>query len=224
MADVQRTGARVRRAFRYPSGDADSGSDAEPTAIDEQEQEQLIALLAAQNTARNEQFRLALLALPLMTTLPYLPLVFRPPTALLALLSLSSLLSTAYLLHRLPPTVTGIAPLDAWSRREDVRAATEDARLRLRTGGRRQARDASLALRDGGSPLDLYLPYLNLGLVLMLALLGLVTGRGADAFGWVGMGNLPVMVLAVVCVSKVVMGGVDPEKELSALKYPYKGA
>ncbi|KAK4087415.1 hypothetical protein Purlil1_8263 [Purpureocillium lilacinum] len=237
--------ARLRRTFRYPNdSDSDGG---EPDAMDEQEQESLIANLVAENTSRNETFRLGLLALPLLSTLPYLIHMFAshrrgaPESApsgsstsanLVCLLALTSLLATAYLLHRLPPTVTGIAPLDAWTRSDDVRAAARDAGALLRSssgrGGARASRGAGVLDdgRGGGgrSPLDMYLPYLNVVLVAMVALLGLVAGRGAGEFGVIGMGNLPALVYAVVLISKVVMGSVDPEKELSALKYRFKGA
>ncbi|KND94164.1 hypothetical protein TOPH_00862 [Tolypocladium ophioglossoides CBS 100239] len=187
------------------------------------QQESLITRLAAENTARNAQFRLILLALPLLSALPYVPLLFRPRSRLLALLALTSLLATAYLLRHLPPTLTGIAPLDAWSRRDDVAAARRNAGVWLRQRQRRH-RQGAPALDDGRSPLDLYLPYLNVGLAAVLVLLGTATDRATGSFGWVGIGNLPAIVYAVVLASKVVMGSVDPEKELSALKYQYRGA
>lgn len=75
------------------------------------------------------------------------------------------------------------------------------------------------------SPLETWLPWLNLGLVGVLVLLGLVSGEAwKGAFRWVGMGNLPGVVFGVIVVAKVVMGSVDPEAELGALKYSYKGA
>lgn len=187
------------------------------------EQESLIIRLAAENATRNARFRLILLALPLLSAVPYVPLLFRPRGRLLALLALTSLLATAYLLRRLPPTLTGIAPLDAWTRREDVAAAARDASVWLRQRQRGRRRGAS-ALDDGRSPLDMYLPYLNVGLTAVLVLLGTVAGRGTGSFGWVGIGNLPAIVYGLVLAYKVVMGSVDPEKELSALKYQYKGA
>lgn len=191
-----------------------------PLSLSLPEQEALIARLAAENTARNAQFRLFLLALPLLTALVYVPLLFRPRLSFLSLLSLTSLLSTAFLLYRLPPTATGIAPLDAWSRSEDVAAATREAGRRL---GKRGSGGNSLAFASGAkSPLDTYLPYLNFGLGLVLTLLGLVAG-GERAW-LIGMWDLPAVIYGVVLVAKLVMGSVDPEKELSALKYQYKGA
>ena len=39
-----------------------------------------------------------------------------------------------------------------------------------------------------------------------------------------GLGNLPLVINVVVLVSKVMMAGIDPEKELNDLRYGYKGA
>jgi hypothetical protein len=75
------------------------------------------------------------------------------------------------------------------------------------------------------SPLEKTLPYLNLGLAVLLILMGLVRGdaRGGG-FGWVSMGNIPGLVYSVAITSKIVMAGVDPERDLANLKYGYKGA
>ena len=123
---------------------------------------------------------------------------------MLALLSITSLLSTAFLLHRLSHTDTGIALLDRSKRDKN--------------------RQQQLGLDVGSSPLDKYLPYLNLALVMLLVLMGLVTKSDSASFGWIGMGNLPAVVYGAVIVSKLVMASVDPESELSTLKYQYKGA
>lgn len=104
----------------------------------------------------------------------------------------------------MPDTVTGIAPLDAWSG----------------TGG--------VAAAGSRSPLDTHLPYLNGGLAVMLALMGVVAARKAGSegglMGWPTMGYLPGLVYATVLLAKMMMASVDPEKALSALKYDYKGA
>ncbi|RWA03011.1 hypothetical protein EKO27_g12094, partial [Xylaria grammica] len=84
--DFKTATTRLRRTFAYPSdttttspassrhlSDADaSDSDSDGPALDEQEQEDLIRALVQQNAARNAQFRLFLLALPALSTLPYL--------------------------------------------------------------------------------------------------------------------------------------------------------
>ena len=74
------------------------------------------------------------------------------------------------------------------------------------------------------SPLEKFLPLLNALLVGVLVLMGLVTKSDSVSFAWIGMGNLPAIVYGVVLLSKVVMASVDPEGELSGLKYEYKGA
>ncbi|KAM0287954.1 hypothetical protein ACHAQH_000021 [Verticillium albo-atrum] len=194
--------ARLRKTFHYP---ADSDSDAsQPEAIDEQEQESLIARLAAENSSRNATFRLLLLPLPLVSLLPYL-LAFPPsfPT----LLAATSLLATAYLLYTQPPDKTGLRAVDDW--RRPATAKRE-----------RQRRGAAPFVLEERGPLDAYLPILNLGLCAVVALMGAFARgreRGLLAY-W------PGVVYAVVLVAKVVMGSVDPEGELSALKYDYKGA
>lgn len=38
------------------------------------------------------------------------------------------------------------------------------------------------------------------------------------------LGGLPAIIYAAVIMAKVIMAGVDPERELSALRYELKGA
>jgi hypothetical protein len=236
--DVGNATSRLRKTFRYPD-DAGTDNDSEPEAMDEEgkktrqpcswpsqglfkahlssscvEQDRFIERIAADNAARDAQFRRLLLAFPLLTTIAYIPSLLRPSTSLFALLALTSLLSTAYLLHVQPPGYTGIPPLDAWVRRGDVGQAAADAAQLLQY--------TSLT---SSSPLETHLPYLNIALIILVGLMGLVAGHEATAaFGWVGLGNLPALVYVVVLVADIIMGSVDPEKELSALKYQYKGA
>lgn len=109
---------------------------------------------------------------------------------------------------------------------------------------RRRRSSLSLATPSGPghavpkSPLERWLPYLNMGLCAILVAYGLLAGRGGVAaggrgpqhhhlggqFGLLGLGNLPAIVYAVVIVAKVVMASVDPERELAVLRYGYKGA
>lgn len=130
-------------------------------------------------------------------------------TPLLPLLALTSLASTAYLLHRLPPDSTGIPALDHLGRATPLPPLAHAAMARP-------------------SPLEAWLPYLNLGLCAVLVAMGLVAGaRGRGAEGWagiLGLGNLPALVYGVVLAAKMVMASVDPERELAGLRYQYKGA
>ncbi|KXJ97141.1 hypothetical protein Micbo1qcDRAFT_155929 [Microdochium bolleyi] len=279
------TTARIRRTFAYPSDDTDpaAGYDSDASdsraALDEQEQEDLITTLAEQNEARNTQFATALLALPLLATIPYLVVLLVPRSSLsdrlIALLSVSSLGSTAYMLWTLAPGVTGIWHLDAWtagvyasknkspasasspavfdpsSDRDADYSGNDNDNPYAAMGGlgiaarrkRRRSSASSFAVWFPAqkTPLELYLPYLNVGLCVALVLMSAAkslssssNGGGGGSSGsastsklsWgdFGLGNLPAIVYAVVLLAKVVMGSVDPEKELSALRYQYKGA
>lgn len=71
-------------------------------------------------------------------------------------------------------------------------------------------------------PVRTYLPYLNIVLSGVLAALGLVF-RGREMV-WFGFAWLPGCVYVVVLMAKVVMGSVNPEAELGALRYEFKGA
>ncbi|KAL7950910.1 hypothetical protein V8C42DRAFT_307915 [Trichoderma barbatum] len=214
--------ARLRRTFQYPN---DSDSDS-PEAMDEQEQDTLIQTLATQNASQNQSLTNILIALPLLSTIAYIRPLVNPATTSFAIFCLTSLLATAYLLYRLPPTETGIAIIDTWA--SGAKGASTNFQLRSPLG--RGGASAGLGVLGRApvemrSPLDKTLPYLNLGLAILLVLMGLVRGneRGGG-FGWVSMGNVPGLVYSVAMTAKIVMAGVDPERELAGLKYGYKGA
>ncbi|RFU80451.1 hypothetical protein TARUN_1775 [Trichoderma arundinaceum] len=208
---------RLRRTFRYPN---DSDSDS-PEAMDEEEQDQLIQTLAAENASQNETLARILLALPLLSTAAYIRPLFDPATASFAIFCITSLLATAFLLHRLPPTETGIEIVDAWASGRKHPPGDLTSRLHLRNPLGVLGR-AHIETR---SPLEKILPYMNLGLTGLVIIMGLVRGdeRGGG-FGWVSMGNVPGLVYSVIMIAKIIMAGVDPERELTGLKYGYKGA
>ncbi|KAI1656194.1 hypothetical protein F4813DRAFT_137577 [Daldinia decipiens] len=228
---------RTRRPFTHAS-DSNSNSDSDsPTALDEQEQEALIQSLARQNDTRNAQFRLLLLALPLASAVPYLLALTQPQPSgtatgtdrTRALLSLTSLAATAWMLWALPPGVTGIRAVDGWV--GGTGGESSSSRRQLGDGpGRSKAAHAPFwAEERRDSPLAAYLPYLNIAICAVLVLAGLVSKPGASAdgqqqWGHVGLSNLPAVVYGVVIIAKMVMGSVDPERDLSALRYDYKGA
>ncbi|ORY64399.1 uncharacterized protein BCR38DRAFT_434971 [Pseudomassariella vexata] len=234
--DIQPTTSRLRRTFAYPTDSDTTSSSPADLALDEQEQEELISQLAAQNDFRNAQFRRFLFLLPILSTIPYFISLFHPSgrvDAMVAMLALSSLGSTGWMLYRLPPGVTGVALLDAWiggprygsnsSSGLSSNVGGEGSGSRRNHRGRRSS--FSFAQEPHRSPLETYLPYLNIGLCAVLILTGLLSKPHApQSWGHVGLGNLPAVVYAVVLAAKAVMGGVDPEKELSELKYEYKGA
>jgi hypothetical protein len=273
---------RLRRTFAYPSDTTSTSSsrqlssddddeDDDGPAYDEQEQEDLIRALAHQNEARNAQFRIFLLALPALSTVPYVLVLLgslfklisasggggrgsgsggtRPVAAAdtwIALLALSSLASTTWTLYSLPPGATGIRALDTWivgssSSSSDSNSNSDssyNSNHNIPALGpigpnaqrrRRYSSGAASTVRGygGGSPLEQYLPFLNMALCGLLVLTGILSSRSAAApqrWGHVGLANLPAVVYAVVLVAKMLMGSVDPERELSALRYEYKGA
>jgi len=225
--------------------------------MDEDEQDNFIHALTLQNQTRNRQFRHLLLAMPALSSIPYLLALFHPHTTLLSLLSLSSLAATAYLLLKLPVAKTGFATLDdvpfsraglllLWSRlrgtqyrtstdsvtarreRFDDEQRNKTSKLHLPLDG-----DADTAL-TGGGPLLKYLPALNVSLSVVVALAGFLNYKFSHAGGYFAddgamlgiarLGNLPLMINGVVVVAKMMMAGVDPERELNGLRYGYKGA
>lgn len=174
------------------------------------EQEALIQRLAAENAARNVQSQRLLLATALLSTIPFL---FTGPFSSSSLLALTSLLSTAYLIYVLPPAETGFSVLDA----------LVSPRMAALRAHRRDAAAPFLPLSDR-SPLEAYLPYLNLILCGLAALSSAVSPAKSQPQGPIKLGYLPTLVYIVVLVAKMVMAGVDPEAELGPLRYGYKGA
>jgi hypothetical protein len=98
----------------------------------------------------------------------------------------------------------------------------DETRARMRAGT-----ELGLGIKDGmeRGPLELYLPYLNAILVVLLALTGFVgqqrVKEGQGEGMWFAL--LPGVVYGVVVVAKGIMGSVDVG-ELEGLRYGYKGA
>ncbi|EPE29475.1 hypothetical protein GLAREA_00635 [Glarea lozoyensis ATCC 20868] len=198
--------SRLRKAFRYQNDSGDSDEEGEE-AMDEEEQESLIRNLRTQNDTWNKTYTKILLALPLVSIIPYILALFsdtskRPP--LLSLLSITSLLSTAYLVYIFPPETTGLSFVDKQSK--VVRSRQE----RLAQG------------EDG--PIRRYLPILNVALCVAILGLGRLVSDKGDGGEWIILSGLPAGASVVVLLGKWVMGSVDPERELAELKYELKGA
>ncbi|KAL4783238.1 hypothetical protein BJX76DRAFT_260575 [Aspergillus varians] len=97
--------ARLRKAFRYPN---DSGDDDAREELDEEEQERVIKHLKTQNEKRDSQYSLIFAAIPLLSTTVFAPsLLSVAGVALyvrfLSLISIVSLLATAYTIKYVPP-------------------------------------------------------------------------------------------------------------------------
>ncbi|KAK3943506.1 hypothetical protein QBC46DRAFT_377277 [Diplogelasinospora grovesii] len=252
--DKSETGARLRRTFRASvDGGDDDTSDDLPEVMDEEEQEQLIQSLAAQNEARNVQFQQALLLVPALSCIPYVIALFSPSVIhsgsfrLLALLALSSLASTGYLIYRLPATETGIAQLDALyntpspssQTAQPFRTSSDGTGIHHHVGlgqptlDQRIWRSSKTHRRRTNSfsydphtnihktPLEQWLPYMNGVLAVVVMLFGLLKAQSHTTT--YGLGNLPAIIYAIVIIAKLVMASVDPERELSGLRYEFKG-
>lgn len=157
---------RLRQTFRYPSDD-----DSEPDELDEEHQEILIASLQEEDARKNAFYRKAFLAVPLTSVLFFLyTLVLDTRTAqqaLLAILGLSSLACSAYILHFMPLQLP------------EPKGKTPQYRLDAAKG-----------------PMERYLLLLNAGLAGLLLLAAAVSWRkGAGADGW--REALPAMILAM---------------------------
>ena len=146
----------LRKAFRYPSENDDAS---EPEELDEEHQERLIAELKEADDRKNNLYRMAFLAIPILAALFFFTTLFTASTArqrLLALLSLSSMLCTAYILHFMP----------------------------LKRPGRRGKR-AVYQVEAEKSPVEKYLVYLNAALAGLLLVAAAVSWRkGAAHDAW----------------------------------------
>ncbi|KAI9678168.1 MAG: hypothetical protein M1817_006113 [Caeruleum heppii] len=148
--------SRLRKAFRYPNEETDDDDDELTEALDEEEQENLIARLRMQNEAHDGLYMNLFLALPLLLIVPFA--LRLPGSPLLAMLSITSLLSTAYIMRFIPigaGDVKGKKPmrsnLDVWTAQ--------------------------------GGPVEIYLPWLN-GAVCALLLLGSLSQKKAGHSEW----------------------------------------
>ncbi|KAL4899168.1 hypothetical protein BDW74DRAFT_119125 [Aspergillus multicolor] len=96
---------RLRRTFRYPD---DSGDDDDREELDEEEQESVIRLLKRQNEERDSYYSLIFAALPLLSTIVFIPSLLSSRASgllapLLSLLGILSLAATAYTISSVPP-------------------------------------------------------------------------------------------------------------------------
>ncbi|KAL2816161.1 hypothetical protein BJX63DRAFT_430448 [Aspergillus granulosus] len=99
--------ARLRKAFRYPDDDDDDDDDAR-VELDEEEQERVIQHLQQQNDKRNSEYSLMFSAIPLVSTVVFLPSLLSSDSLgftrrLYSFLGIASLLATAYTMKYIPP-------------------------------------------------------------------------------------------------------------------------
>ncbi|MCJ1461706.1 hypothetical protein MMC07_000304 [Pseudocyphellaria aurata] len=188
--------ARLRKIYRFPSVSHD---DDDPEMLDEEEQEKLIAKLRQENEDRNDEFKRMFLAVPTISTMTFLPALLTSSlfqAKILCLLSMSSLLCTAYVLIFVPKDKP-----DA-SNREPAQQIQQP--------------------RSG--PVRRYINYLNGGLSMLILLnaLTLKERRGVHEGFWL-LCILPAVAFSVIMMARRTMLDVDISK-LEDLRYEYKGA
>ncbi|EME44776.1 hypothetical protein DOTSEDRAFT_88811 [Dothistroma septosporum NZE10] len=146
---------RLRKAFRYPS---ENDSDDDPE-LDEEHQEKLIEQLQTHDASQNALYRKTFLAIPVLAALFFLTTLIIATSArqrLIALLSVSSLASTAYILH--------FQPIEAPDKK-----------------GKRPV----YQVEAGKGPVEKYLVWLNAGLAGLLLIAAVVSwrrGMGEEAW------------------------------------------
>jgi hypothetical protein len=200
--DLQTASTRLRTTFKYPTDDSSSTSSHD--ALDEQSQDELLTSLRAADTSSNNLYTIIFTTLPLLTIPLFIYLLFLHSALrslpLLALLSLTSLLATAYTMRFIP-----------------LHPSSTPGPIQL-------ARPALFV--DADSPVQTLLPWLNLAIAVLLLLSSYaVKGRSsAPEALWLFL-LLPAIMLGVVSFArksmKDVLVGIG---ELEGKRYGYKGA
>jgi len=186
---------RLRKTFAYPTEDDDSDED-----LDEQQQEQLITNLRKQDKSHTQFYKRAFLPLPLVASFLYLPSILLPGNRrdfFTAILGVTSLLSTAWILHFFPPTLQN-------------RYGTRDRKGKM---------PVYAVQYQAEGPIEEYLPWLNGAVGMFLAVSAWFDGRVESAWRNV----LPAAIFAVIMVVRRQMRPVDVEG-LERMRYQYKGA
>jgi len=143
--------ARLRKTFvSHPS---DTSSSESLVDLDEEQQERMIASLAAADAQKTKNYKLAFVSLPVLSTILYIPRLLRPSSGtelLLAVMAMTSLASSAWILW--------VVPLPG----------EEEKESEVRVPG------LGAIKRDGRvvGPVRKYIGYLNLVLCGVLALAG----------------------------------------------------
>lgn len=198
-----------RRGFKYTNEESDEDSALHlDEFLDEEEQDNLIQSLDDENARINQLYSRVLLIISLVSISPYLRTIFNPDLTLFSILSITSLLSTAYLLVSLPSGQTNIAIIDHFSQ-----SSTQKPKPNQYIS----------SLLPSQGPMKQVLPYLNIGLCITLVLLGSVIEKRAGSL-WLGLCFIPIINYGAVLVTAHFMCSIDPQQELSTLKYEYKGA
>ncbi|KAL6251271.1 hypothetical protein RBB50_001479 [Rhinocladiella similis] len=215
---------RLRKAFKYPSDD--DGTDASHDEMDEQEQESLLTRLRASESSTNAQYTLIFTALPLIVTLPFLWYLFLATSrimALLCLLSITSLGSSAYIMSFMPVSSTSSSPGSASGRRPPPPSVV----FGPASSSGRDSSSSFFATSPDDGPVKQYLPYMNAAIsviLLLLAAMGYRARTDVPEGLWLFL-VLPAVIFGMVVMARRSIGEIQTGlRELQGMKYDYKGA
>jgi hypothetical protein len=191
--------SRLRSAFRYPS-DSDDSDPSSPFELDEEHQERLIESLASEDAAKTSLYRNLFLAIPgsgaLFFLYSFLVLAGSARERLFALLALSSLVGTGYILRFVPV------------KRESERKKGKRALYQVEA--------------DRGGPIERYLVVILgvlVGLLQLAAVVSWVKGDREKAY----RESLPAVIFVLTMVVRLQLRPLDME-ELQRSRYEFKGA
>lgn len=173
--------SRLRKAFKYPEPSEDS-----PDELDEEHQESLISSLQTEDAQRSSLYRNLFLSIPLIATLYFTyAFLLASPNAqqrLLALLSITSLLCTGYILQFLPVQ-----------------------------GPERKGKKPIYQIDAARGPVERYLVYLNAALAGLLVLVSVVSwGKGLREQAW--KEALPGIVMCLTLLVRQLLAPLDLEE------------
>ena len=156
--------------------------------------------------------------LPLVVILPFIWYLFLSTTrsmALLCLVSITSLISSAYIMYMIP-LGTPLGPLSELPR-------TKSSAQQRRDHGLSQT---SFLLTSDESPINQYLPYMNafISALLFLSSWAYRSRNGAPDGFWVFL-SFPGVIFVMVFLARRSMGEIQNGlSELRGMRYGYKGA
>ncbi|KIW44144.1 uncharacterized protein PV06_05177 [Exophiala oligosperma] len=220
---------RLRKAFKYPSDD--DGTDVSHDEMDEQEQETLLTKLRASESSTNAQYRLIFTALPLVVTLPFIWYLFIATSrimALLCLLSVTSLGSSAYMMSFMPVSSAPTSPSTgskSTSGRPPPPSVVFGTGMSTASGsGKNFLSFFATSAEDG--PVKQYLPYMNVAIcgILLLAAVGYRARADVPEGLWLFL-VLPAVIFGMVVMARRSIGEIQMGlRELQGMRYEYKGA
>ena len=174
--------------------------------------------MQASETSSNATYTLLFTGLPLLVILPFIRYLFLSTTrsmALLCLLSITSLVSSAYIMYMIPLGT----PLGSLSKVPRTTPSPQQRRDHAFTR-------TSFLLTSDESPINQFLPYLNafISVLLFLASWAYRSRTGAPDGFWVVL-LFPGVIFVMVFMARRSMADIQTGlSDLRGMRYEYKGA